>query len=637
MIPSHSEFKQTLLCTRVPHSTATGYTDKLYLPPSTLATLLDSSKGQGSPGRAATNNGRRQPHQASRYSPFASDETDYSAPSQTDLLPSPLIFRLRPAPQPGLRERQCDARSVHCGVREFSCEEGQAGVPEWLMDEMGLTDGDSVSVELVRLQKGAHAQLQALNPMSRGVGDLRSLLEAYMRTKLTALTIGETLLVPVSGVAEPLSFRVAALEPTDAVDVVDTDLSVDIVYADSGPIVDQPLADRSSSSVTEILPGAGIDVNVNDGQTRAFILRFPAETSSVGVTLDCRSGDASLVASSLVQNASLADNTWFDYSAPSHRQKRLHITRDQVLPQGSNTVHVSVVGFTALCQASISVEFDSTTEEKVDDARTSSLSPPSEDGMRMCANCGSSVPAARFDMHRIVCERHNIKCAHCDSIFKRGSDEAERHWHCALCSASGDIDDSAKHLHFFHTPASCTCDPELPAFASLVELAEHRRTRCPERLIECRYCHNIEPQGPASEEATDIMDGLNMHEAYCGNRTIECTKCKANVRIRQVLVHMRMHQVREQVARENMVPCANKECGRERAQNPLGLCTLCFGPFYTGQHDPDNHKMLKRLARTLYTQLTHGCGSQRCRNPMCASGLQNSGSATSPLSQTEAA
>ncbi|KAJ2570486.1 hypothetical protein GGH95_004222, partial [Coemansia sp. RSA 1836] len=364
MILSHSEFKQTLLCTRVPHSTATGYTDKLYLPPSTLAALLDSSKGQGSPGRAATINGRHQPHQASRYSPFVSDETDYSAPNQTDLLPSPLIFRLRPAPQPGLHERQRDARSVHCGVREFSCEEGQAGVPEWLMDEMGLTDGDSVSVELVRLQKGAHAQLQALNPMSRGVGDLRSLLEAYMRTKLTALTIGETLLVPVSGVAEPLSFRVAALEPTDAVDVVDTDLSVDIVYADSGPIVDQPLADRSSSSVTEILPGAGIDVSVNNGQTRAFILRFPAETSSVGVILDCRSGDASLVASSLVQNASLADNTWFDYSAPSHRQKRLHITRDQLLPQGSNTVHVSVVGFTALCQASISVEFDSTTEEK---------------------------------------------------------------------------------------------------------------------------------------------------------------------------------------------------------------------------------------------------------------------------------
>ncbi|KAJ2825218.1 hypothetical protein FBU31_003779 [Coemansia sp. 'formosensis'] len=102
-----------------------------------------------------------------------------------------------------------------------------------------------------------------------------------------------------------------------------------------------------------------------------------------------------------------------------------------------------------------------------------------------------------------------------------------------------------------------------------------------------------------------------------------------------------MHQMKEQVARENMVPCANKECSKERATNPLGLCTSCFGPFYTGQHDPDNHKLLKRLARTLHTQLTRGCGSQRCRNPMCATGLQNIGvdnvSTVSPLSQTEAA
>ncbi|KAJ2907816.1 hypothetical protein GGI21_003509 [Coemansia aciculifera] len=628
--PSNSEFKQTLLCTRATHNTTTGYTDKLFLPPSTLTALLDSRKSNDLSSRANAN-----------YSPFGEEETNYSASNQTDLLPSPLIFRLRPASlQAGLSERQRDSTSVCCGVREFSCEEGQARVPEWLMNELDLAEGDSVSVELVRLQKGTHAQLQALNPMSRSVGDLRSLLEAYMRTKLTALTIGETLLVPISGAAQPLSFRVAALEPADAdaVDIVDTDLSVDIVYTNLPPMADQSVADRSSSGgSTELLPGVGVEVDVDGEQVKSFTLHFPTESNSVDVLLDCRSGDASLVASSLVQNASLVDNTWFDFSAPSHKQKRISITRDQLLPQGSDTVHLSIVGYTASCQARVSIEFDRVRKDSIGNG-TRSFSGPDEDGMRLCANCGSSVPIARFDMHRVVCERHNIKCAHCDSIFKRGSEEAERHWHCEMCGVSGDIDDRAKHLHFFHTPTNCNCDPELPTFASIVELAEHRRTRCPERLIECRYCHNIEPQGVASSDATDIMDGLNAHEAYCGNRTIECIKCKANVRIRQVLVHMRMHQVREQVARENMLPCANKECSRERAQNPLGLCTSCFGPLYTGQHDPDNHKLLKRLARTLHTQLTRGCGSQHCHNPMCASGLQNSkGSAASSPSQTEAA
>ncbi|KAJ2105392.1 hypothetical protein IW146_008243 [Coemansia sp. RSA 922] len=640
MTLSQSEFKQTLRCTKVPHSVATGFTDKLYLPPSTLTALLDSSKRNGLSNGATTTNGRYQSHRTPRYSPFSSEETDYSTPSQTDLLPSPLIFRLTSAAQAGLHDRQRNARAVHCGVREFSHEEDYAGIPEWIMSEMELAEGDSVSIELVRLEKGTHAQLKALNPMARGVGDLRSLLEAYMRTKLTALTVGETLLVPINGVVEPLSFSVAALEPSAAIDIVDTDLSVDIIYADSGPILDHSAVDHNSTGGNELVSGASIDVNVSKEQARSFLLHIPAEANSVDVILNCLTGDASLVASCLVQNPSVVDNTWFDFSAPSHKQKKLRISREQLLPQGSNAVHVSVVGFTALCQANISLELDG---EQKDSANVETKSPslPNDDDFRLCANCGSSVPTARFDMHRIVCERHNVKCTRCDSIFKRGSDEAERHWHCELCNISGDIDDSAKHLHFFHTPASCACGTDRSAFASIVELAEHRRTRCPERLIECRYCHNIEPQGPASQDATDIMDGLNAHEAYCGNRTIECTKCKANVRIRQVLVHMQMHQMREQVARENMVPCANKECNRERASNPLGLCTSCFGPFYTGQHDPDNHKLLKRLARALHTQLTRGCGSQRCRNTMCATGLQNngsdSGSAVSPLSQTEAA
>ncbi|KAJ2016064.1 hypothetical protein GGI06_003176 [Coemansia sp. S85] len=636
MTLAHSEFKQILRCAKVPHSAATGFTDKLYLPPSTLTALLDSSKRNDQSNGATTTNGRYQSRRPPHYSPINSEETDYSLPSQTDLLPSPLIFRLIPTAQAGLH----NARAIHCGVREFSYEEGLVGIPEWLMSEMELTEGDAVSIELVRLEKGSHAQLQALNPMARGVGDLRSLLEAYMRTKLTALTIGETLLVPISGVAEPMSFSVTALEPSAAVDIVDTDLSVDIVHAHQGPALDHSATSHNSASGNELVPGASIDVGVGKEQTKSFSFSFSAGVNSVDVILSCVTGDASLVASCLVQNPSVVDNTWFDFSAPSHKQKRLRISRDELLPQGSNTVHISVVGFTALCQASISVELDSTLEDKVE-AETELSSSPSKDGMRLCANCGSSVPTARFDMHRIVCERHNVKCTCCTSIFKRGSDEAERHWHCELCNASGDTDDSAKHFYFFHTAASCTCDIELSAFASIAELAEHRRTRCPERLIECRYCHNVEPQGPASEDAVDIMDGLNAHEAYCGSRTIECIKCKANVRIRQVRVHMQMHQMKEQVARENMVPCANKECNKERATNPLGLCVSCFGPFYTGQHDPDSHKLLKRLARVLHTQLTRGCDSKSCRNSMCATGLQNIGSGNGspvlPPSQTEAA
>ncbi|KAJ2796205.1 hypothetical protein H4S07_006289, partial [Coemansia furcata] len=265
----------------------------------------------------------------------------------------------------GLHDRRRNDRAVHCGVREFSHEEDHAGIPEWLMNVMELTEDDSVSIELVHLPKGTHAQLQASSPMARGVGDLRSLLEAYMRTKLTALTVGETLLVPINGVVESLSFSVAALEPSAAIDIVDTDLSVDIVYADSGPTLDHSEFDHTSAGSSELASGGIIDVSVSEKQARSFLLHVPVEANSVDVTLSCVSGDASLVASCLVQNPSVLDNTWSDIAGPSHKQKRLRITREQLIAQGSNTVHISVVGFTALCLAKISVELDSAHEDEV--------------------------------------------------------------------------------------------------------------------------------------------------------------------------------------------------------------------------------------------------------------------------------
>ncbi|KAI9500370.1 hypothetical protein BX070DRAFT_196171 [Coemansia spiralis] len=84
--------------------------------------------------------------------------------------------------------------------------------------------------------------------------------------------------------------------------------------------------------------------------------------------------------------------------------------------------------------------------------------------------------------------------------------------------------------------------------------------------------------------------------------------------------------------------CSNKECGRERNNgNPLGLCSVCFGPLYASGYDPDYQKLLKRLTRTLFAQLTVGCGKSRCHNRDCATGVGNVVAGGQRLSQSEAA
>ncbi|KAJ1822347.1 hypothetical protein LPJ56_000839 [Coemansia sp. RSA 2599] len=600
-------FSRTLVCRATAILPETGYSDKATLPPSFLSSYLETLN------------------------------LDHES------IPSPLILRI--TRQSGFRSEQASQKPIYCGVREFSnTDEEAVCIPEWLLKEAQLQDGDTVTVETVRLEKGSFAQLQALDSNGAQVSDIRPVLEAHMRKRMTALFLGETIRVSVGGLNEPLRYAVSALEPADAVDIVDTDLSVDIVDVSAGQHK-QETALRAGLS-GELVPDKMQPISLDSVESSAaFTLPVPAQAPAVMLTLECETGDASLFASRLVRKPSFIDNDWYDVSAPSHRSKTLLIDRSQISAGAvlnSQVVHVSVVSFTQGFQGSIVARILESREIGHEDAapRTGNQASPSVDkapreergdGMVLCANCGSSVPEQRIDMHRIVCERHNVKCPRCERIFKRGSEEFASHWHCDVCNHAGQVGDQEKHDRFYHVLASCTCVPERE-FSSLVALAEHRRTECPEKLIECRYCHTYEPQGPVSTLPQDLIEGLRAHEAYCGSRSIECAKCKLWVPIRQVAVHAMLHAEKERERLLNAKPCANKECSRERSSNPLGLCAACFGQFYTGQYDPDNQKLLKRLARVLHTQMTQGCRRSKCSNSFCATGSPNG-----PLSQNSAA
>ncbi|KAJ2797416.1 hypothetical protein H4R21_004331, partial [Coemansia helicoidea] len=445
-----AEFSRVLRCRP---AAGARFSDKILLPQSFLEALLGRRSSSAGPlGEPVSNAG------------------------DADQLPSPLIFRLvQRGAAPISAAVQLPRRAVYCGVREFSSDEGDVAVPEWLMQSAGLQDGDSVAVEFVRVEKGTSAVLHALEPAAQTVGDMRALLEAHMRARLTALFVGETFQVPVGGMDSPLGFTVATLEPADVVDVVDTDLSVSIIHADGNPAGMAAEGGAGASGIEELLPGVPREVAVAADRPCMFQLHIPAHVQAADVVLSCQpGGDASLCASRLARGVGIVDNTWFDYSAPSQQPKRLRIDRDQ-LPSGSNTIYVSAAAFRSPCSAAIEVQFD--TPPTSEPAGLSAHDPGADTiNDPVCTNCGSSVPAARLEMHRMVCERHNVKCPSCARVFKRGSRDLERHWHCEQCGVAGDCDDRDKHNHFYHTPRACACDPER-SYASLVDMAEHRRTR----------------------------------------------------------------------------------------------------------------------------------------------------------------
>lgn len=128
------------------------------------------------------------------------------------------------------------------------------------------------------------------------------------------------------------------------------------------------------------------------------------------------------------------------------------------------------------------------------------------------------------------------------------------------------------------------------------------------------------------------MSGMAPHEYADGARTTECHICSRIVRLRDMKVHMRLHD-RERIGRSSPRLCSNEICGRtiragdeaRVARDQLGLCNDCFGPLYITQHDPEGKALRRRVERRLLQQLMSGCGKPFCHNAeWCRTGHKNS-------------
>lgn len=238
-----------------------------------------------------------------------------------------------------------------------------------------------------------------------------------------------------------------------------------------------------------------------------------------------------------------------------------------------------------------------------------------------CPNCTRWIPARTLLLHESFCLRHNVLCARCSVVLRRGAEH--HHWHCATCSAHGDSAVShRKHLSTTHTPRTCPGCVTHRA-ASLTALAAHRVSDCPAKRIVCAFCHLLVPQDgdPARPDAEQILSGLTCHELACGARTTECPRCARHTRLRDLSLHLRHHEL-QRLATPLPAICANALCCRSRSgpANALGLCDVCFGPLYSSSYDPSGSQLRSRVERRLLRQLLTGCGKPWCCGELCRTG-----------------
>ncbi|CAG9984394.1 unnamed protein product [Clonostachys byssicola] len=630
--------------------------DKILLPPSALENLLAAStswtNGFGNFGQPPRDNF----HQ----------------------LPNPLMFRL---------VNPMNNNVVYAGIREFSAPEGTIGLSPYLADSLGLKEEDlkqqpepsredtmevddeasnaptplTITVHARQLPKGSFVRLR---PLEAGYNpaDWKALLERQLRDSFTTLTRDSVL--AVQGVqGESFRFLVDKIAPEgDGICVVDTDLEVDIEALNEDQAREtmrqimsgsQPEVSDGSSKGGELDIWKPVSGQVVPGEYVDYILPSWNRSQALNITLsgiqDPDSLDLFINPKSPQHRALPRDSTHvFGHMLPAtDGVKSISIAPSNVELDDAEAIQVSIYAYhyatedsrvpiTFTLRAQMETTSHGSQAESSGDDQTGH-SPDDE----QCKNCLQWVPKRTIVLHENFCRRNNIICPQCQAVFKKDSEEWHRHWHCDRDEGFGNSERSKdKHEDIFHNQRECPgCEF---SSNSLSDLARHRTSVCPGKIILCRFCHLEVPQegDPFNPAPEVVLSGMTAHELADGARTTECHLCDKIVRLRDMETHLKHHEL-DKVSRPKPLICRNANCGRTQhgvgpkgqigsgngqksgPSNDLGLCSLCFGPLYVSMHDPEGKALRRRIERRYLGQLMTGCGKPHCRNEWCKTGRAN--------------
>lgn len=131
-------------------------------------------------------------------------------------------------------------RVTHCGVMEFSADEGLIYLPYWMMENMLLQEGDIVKVKNASLAKGSYVKLQPHTMDFLDISNPKAILETTLRS-YSCLTTGDTVMVPYNN--KKYYINVVETKPSAAVSIIETDCEVDFT-----PPLDYKEPEKPSSS-----------------------------------------------------------------------------------------------------------------------------------------------------------------------------------------------------------------------------------------------------------------------------------------------------------------------------------------------------------------------------------------------------
>ena len=146
-------------------------------------------------------------------------------------------------------------RSTHCGVMEFSADEGVCYLPYWMMQDLLLESGQIIDVLNVTIPKGSFVKLQPHTTAFTQLNNPRAVLERALRS-FSCLTTSQT--IAIQHGEQQFYLDVVEVKPGRAISIIETDVNVDFA-----PPKDMPESDArhpNSASIPAHSTAAGSSI-----------------------------------------------------------------------------------------------------------------------------------------------------------------------------------------------------------------------------------------------------------------------------------------------------------------------------------------------------------------------------------------
>jgi len=159
----------------------------------------------------------------------------------------PMLFELSKASQP--------SKKSHCGVLEFTAEEGCCYMPYWMMQLLLIEEGGFINVKSATLPKASYVKLQPQTSTFLDISNPKAVLENRLRN-YSALTQGDIIRIEYNKNWYDIAvIEVKPLRPgSNAVSIVETDVQLD--FAAPLDYQEKKVTPNSSTTTTaQTIPG----------------------------------------------------------------------------------------------------------------------------------------------------------------------------------------------------------------------------------------------------------------------------------------------------------------------------------------------------------------------------------------------